>query len=168
MYKSVKVTWLGYMYRPGWKVVGEVKKVGKSRNFQPKVGKSRNFSVFKVGKLRNVFYNFFSITTCQLIVKYSPLNCQNCLQLSIAIYKINFTDVLLNMASIYCWVINHFPSRTFNKLLSFWSMTSEIFRNWNLTKLNWNIFISWILLSSINNPPLLAIHKTSILQFGHP
>ena len=27
----------------GWKVVGEVKKVGKSRNYQPKVGKSRNF-----------------------------------------------------------------------------------------------------------------------------
>ena len=37
-------------YITGWKVVGEVKKVGKSRNFQPKVGKSRNFSVFKVGK----------------------------------------------------------------------------------------------------------------------
>ena len=37
----------------GLKVVGEVKKVGKSRNFHPKVGKSRNFSVFKVGKSRN-------------------------------------------------------------------------------------------------------------------
>ena len=57
----------------GWKVVGEVKKVGKSRNFQPKVGKSRNFSVFKVGKIRNFYYNFSSLT-CQLIVKYSPLN----------------------------------------------------------------------------------------------
>ena len=34
-------------------MVGEVKKVGKSRNFRPKVGKSRNFSVFKVGKSRN-------------------------------------------------------------------------------------------------------------------
>ena len=34
-------------------MVGEVKKVGKSRNFHPKVGKSRNFSVFKVGKSRN-------------------------------------------------------------------------------------------------------------------
>ena len=45
---------------PGWKVVGEVKKVGKSRNFQPKVGKSRNFSVFKVGKIRNFYYNFSS------------------------------------------------------------------------------------------------------------
>ena len=46
----------------GWKVVGEVKKVGKSRNFHPKVGKSRNFSVFKVGKCRNfisVFITFF-------------------------------------------------------------------------------------------------------------
>ena len=32
-------------------MVGEVKKVGKSRNFHPKVGKSRNFSVFKVGKI---------------------------------------------------------------------------------------------------------------------
>ena len=31
------------------KVVGEVKKVGKSRNFEPRVGKSRNFSIFKVG-----------------------------------------------------------------------------------------------------------------------
>ena len=37
----------------GWKVVGEVKKVGKSRNFHPKVGKSRNFWVVKVGKSRN-------------------------------------------------------------------------------------------------------------------
>ena len=34
-------------------MVGEVKKVGKSRNFHPKVGKSRNFSDFKVGKSRN-------------------------------------------------------------------------------------------------------------------
>ena len=35
----------------GLKVVGEVKKVGKSKNFHPKVGKSRNFSVLKVGKV---------------------------------------------------------------------------------------------------------------------
>ena len=40
------------LMRTGLKVVGEVKKVGKSRNFHPKVGKSRNFSVFKVGKSR--------------------------------------------------------------------------------------------------------------------
>ena len=39
----------------GRQVVGEVKKVGKSRNFQPKVGKSRNFSPLKVGKSRNNF-----------------------------------------------------------------------------------------------------------------
>ena len=38
-------------------MVGEVKKVGKSRNFHPKVGKSRNFSVFKVGKSQ--FYKCF-------------------------------------------------------------------------------------------------------------
>ena len=37
--------------KAGLKVVGEVKKVGKSRNFHPKVGKSRNFSDFKVGIL---------------------------------------------------------------------------------------------------------------------
>ena len=41
-------------------MVGEVKKVGKSRNFQPKVGKSRNFSAFKVGKSRN-FISVFII-----------------------------------------------------------------------------------------------------------
>ena len=39
----------------GRQAVGEVKKVGKSRNFQPKVGKSRNFSPLKVGKSRNNF-----------------------------------------------------------------------------------------------------------------
>ena len=42
-------------------MVGEVKKVGKSRNFCPKVGKSRNFSVFKVGKSRN-FISVFVIS----------------------------------------------------------------------------------------------------------
>ena len=41
-------------------MVGEVKKVGKSRNFQSKVGKSRNFSTFKVGKSRN-FISVFII-----------------------------------------------------------------------------------------------------------
>ena len=50
----------------GLKVVGEVKKVGKSRNFEPKVGKSRNFSVFKVGKSRNFisFLSLFCILVC--------------------------------------------------------------------------------------------------------
>ena len=48
----------GLMASTGLKVVGEVKKVGKSRNFHPKVGKSRNFSVLKVGKSRN-FINVF-------------------------------------------------------------------------------------------------------------
>ena len=38
------VTVLGY---PGHQVVGQVKKVGKSRNFHQKVGKSRNFSAKK-------------------------------------------------------------------------------------------------------------------------
>ena len=104
-----------------WKVVGEVKKVGKSRNFQPKVGKSRNFSVFKVGKIRNFYYNFssFNLSINSKVFPFELFNYHNCLQLSIELYKINFIDVLLNMASIYCWVINHFPSRTFNKLLSF-------------------------------------------------
>ena len=106
---------------PGWKVVGEVKKVGKNRNFQPKVGKSRNFSVFKVGKIRNFYYNFssFNLSINSKVFPFELFNYHNCLQLSIELYKINFIDVLLNMASIYCWVINHFPSRTFNKLLSF-------------------------------------------------
>ena len=106
---------------PGWKVVGEVKKVGKSRNFQLKVGKSRNFSVFKVGKIRNFYYNFssFNLSINSKVFPFELFNYHNCLQLSIELYKINFIDVLLNMASIYCWVINHFPSRTFNKLLSF-------------------------------------------------
>ena len=43
------------MINAGRQAVGEVKKVGKSRNFQPKVGKSRNFSPLKVGKSRNNF-----------------------------------------------------------------------------------------------------------------
>ena len=46
-------------------MVGEVKKVGKSRNFHLKVGKSRNFSVFKVGKCRNFISIFItSLHTC--------------------------------------------------------------------------------------------------------
>ena len=44
----------------GLKVVGEVKKVGKSRNFHPKVGKSRNFSVLKVGKSRKFIHVFIT------------------------------------------------------------------------------------------------------------
>ena len=49
-------------------MVGEVKKVGKSRNFHPKVGKSRNFSVFKVGKSRNFLSVFItSLHTGNLI-----------------------------------------------------------------------------------------------------
>ena len=44
-------------------MVGEVKNVGKSRNFQPKVGKSRNFSAFKVGILL-VFLSLFCILVC--------------------------------------------------------------------------------------------------------
>ena len=93
----------------------------KSRNFQPKVGKSRKFSVFKVGKIRIFYYNFssFNLSINSKVFPFELFNYHNCLQLSIELYKINFTDVLLNMASIYCWVINHFPSRTFNKLLSF-------------------------------------------------
>ena len=115
---------LMYMFhlsKSGWKVVGEVKKEGKSRNFQPKVGKSRNFSVFKVGKIRNFYYNFssFNLSINSKVFPFELFNYHNCLQLSIELYKINFIDVLLNVASIYCWVINHFPSRTFNKLLSF-------------------------------------------------
>ena len=50
-----------FITNSGFKVVGEVKKVGKSRNFRPKVGKSRNFSVFKVGKSRN-FISIFVIS----------------------------------------------------------------------------------------------------------
>ena len=93
----------------------------KSRNLQPKVGKSRNFSVFKVGKIRNFYYNFssFNLSINSKVFPFELFNYHNCLQLSIELYKINFIDVLLNMASIYCWVINHFPSRKFNKLLSF-------------------------------------------------
>ena len=41
-------------------MVGEVKKVGKSRNFHPKVGKSRNFFAFKVGKCRNFITVFIT------------------------------------------------------------------------------------------------------------
>ena len=53
----------------GLKVVGEVKKVGKSRNFQPKVGKSRNFSAFKVGKSRN-FISVFIIVLSNMLVSF--------------------------------------------------------------------------------------------------
>ena len=123
--RCADLSWWGVLTLAGrylpWKVVGEVKKVGKSRNFQPKVGKSRNFSVFKVGKIRNFYYNFssFNLSINSKVFPFELFNYHNCLQLSIELYKINFIDVLLNMASIYCWVINHFPSRTFKKLLSF-------------------------------------------------
>ena len=65
----------------GWKVVGEVKKVGKSRNFQPKVGKSRNFSVFKVGKIRNFYYNFssFNLSINSKVFPFELFNYDNCL-----------------------------------------------------------------------------------------
>ena len=53
----------------GLKVVGEVQKVGKSRNFQPKVGKSRNFSAFKVGKSRN-FISVFIIVLSNMLVSF--------------------------------------------------------------------------------------------------
>ena len=56
-------------YIAGLKVVGEVKKVGKSRNFQPKVGKSRNFSTFKVGKSRN-FISVFIIVLPNMVVSF--------------------------------------------------------------------------------------------------
>ena len=70
----------------GLKVVGEVKKVGKSRNFHPKVGKSRNFSVFKVGKSRNfisVFVTSLHTGTSYMLVSFvdfeaNHLFFQNC------------------------------------------------------------------------------------------
>ena len=70
----------------GLKVVGEVKKVGKSRNFRPKVGKSRNFSVFKVGKSRNfisVFVTSLYTGTSYMLVSFvdfeaNHLFFQNC------------------------------------------------------------------------------------------
>ena len=70
----------------GLKVVGEVKKVGKSRNFHPKVGKSRNFSVFKVGKSRNfisVFVTSLYTGTSYMLVSFvdfeaNHLIFQNC------------------------------------------------------------------------------------------
>ena len=61
---QVKPSFLAHFYNfAGLKVVGEVQKVGKSRNFQPKVGKSRNFSAFKVGILL-VFLSLFCILLC--------------------------------------------------------------------------------------------------------
>ena len=57
----------------GLKVVGEVKKVGKSRNFHAKVGKSRNFSIFKVGKSRNfisVFLTSLHTGTSYMLVSF--------------------------------------------------------------------------------------------------
>ena len=70
----------------GLKVVGEVKKVGKSRNFHPKVGKSRNFSVFKVGKSRNfisVFVTSLYTGTSYMLVSFVDFEAnylifQNC------------------------------------------------------------------------------------------
>ena len=70
----------------GLKVVGEVKKVGKSRNFHPKVGKSMNFSVFKVGKSRNfisVFVTSLHTGTSYMFVSFvdfeaNHLFFQNC------------------------------------------------------------------------------------------
>ena len=54
-------------------MVGEVKKVGKSRNFHAKVGKSRNFSIFKVGKSRNfisVFVASLHTGTSYMLVSF--------------------------------------------------------------------------------------------------
>ena len=54
-------------------MVGEVKKVGKSRNFHLKVGKSRIFSVFKVGKSRNfisVFITSLHTGTSNMLVSF--------------------------------------------------------------------------------------------------
>ena len=45
----------------GRQVVGQVKKVGKSRNFHQKVGKSRNFFAKKVGKSRISKHTFPNI-----------------------------------------------------------------------------------------------------------
>ena len=54
-------------------MVGEVKKVGKSRNFHPKVGKSRNFSVFKVGKIALCGLRWFKLN----VSKYQTMSsCQ--------------------------------------------------------------------------------------------
>ena len=64
----------------GLKVVGEVKKVGKSRNFEPKVGKSRNFSVFKVGKSRNfisVFITFLYTGMSNMLVKFADFKANH-------------------------------------------------------------------------------------------
>ena len=61
-------------------MVGEVQKVGKSRNFQPKVGKSRNFSAFKVGKSRN----FISVF---IIVLYTSMS--NML-VSLVVFEVNY------------------------------------------------------------------------------
>ena len=55
-------------------MVGEGKKVGKSRNFEPKVGKSKNFSVFKVGKSRNfisVFITFLYTSMSNMLVLFA-------------------------------------------------------------------------------------------------
>ena len=68
-------------------MVGEVKKVGKSRNFHPKVGKSRNFSVFKVGKSRNfisVFVTSWHTDTSYMLASFvdfeaNHLFFQNCI-----------------------------------------------------------------------------------------
>ena len=71
---------------PRLKVVGEVKKVGKGRNFCPKVGKSRNFSVFKVGKSRNfisVFVTSLHTGTSYMLISFADFEAnhqffQNC------------------------------------------------------------------------------------------
>ena len=64
----------------GLKVVGEVKKVGKSRNFEPKVGKSRNFSVFKVEKSRNfisVFITFLYTGMSNMRVSFADFKANH-------------------------------------------------------------------------------------------
>ena len=63
-------TELSFLSISGLKVVGEVKKVGKSRNFHPKVGKSENFLVFKVGILSVFLITFLYTGTYNMLVSF--------------------------------------------------------------------------------------------------
>ena len=77
-------------------MVGEVKKVEKSRNFCPKVGKSRNFFVFKVGKSRNfitIFITSLHSGTSNMLVLLADFESNHLFAQKCSFYTQSFTIV---------------------------------------------------------------------------
>ena len=108
---------IGPLTLAGLKVVGEVKKVGKSRNFHPIFGKSRNFSVLKVGKSRNfinVFITSLHTGTSIMLVSFLDFEANHLFS-----KKCTFYTKLVAIAQPYCVVlIANYCLRTKSRLNS--------------------------------------------------